>query len=89
MLTSPKITGRPFERFTIDYIGPINPPSNGFLYILVGTCATTKYAIEKAYKHADSKSTVAFLIDVILQFGTILYKYISKRLIKSTEYTKY
>ncbi|KAL4153562.1 hypothetical protein QTP88_001395 [Uroleucon formosanum] len=71
MLTSPKITGRPFERFTIDYIGPINPPSNGYSYILVGTCATTKYAIAKAYKHADSKSTVAFLIDVILQFGAI------------------
>jgi len=71
MLTSPKITGRPFERFTIDYIGPINPPSNGHSYILVGTCATTKYAIAKAYKHADSKSTVAFLIDIILQFGAI------------------
>lgn len=71
MLTSPKITGRPFERFTIDYIGPINPPSNGYSYILVGTCATTKYAIAKAYKHADSKSTVAFLIDIILQFGAI------------------
>jgi hypothetical protein len=55
MLISPKITGRLFERFTIDYIGPINPPSNGYSYILVGTCATIKYAIAKAYKHADSK----------------------------------
>jgi len=42
MLTSPKITIRPLERLTIDYIGPINPPSNGNSYILVGTSAMTK-----------------------------------------------
>jgi len=71
MLTSPKIIGTPFQRFTIDYIGPINPPSNGHSYILVGTCATTKYAIAKSYKNADAKSTVAYLIDIILQFGAI------------------
>jgi len=71
MLTSPKISGRPFERFTIDYIGPINPPSNGYSYILVGSCATTKYAIAKPYRNADAKSTVAFLIDVICQFGAV------------------
>ncbi|KAE9522533.1 hypothetical protein AGLY_017069 [Aphis glycines] len=71
MLTSPKIIGTPFQRFTIDYIGSINPPSNGNSYILVGTCATTKYAIAKSYKNADAKSTVAYLIDIILQFGAI------------------
>jgi len=71
MLTSPKIIGIPFQRFTIDYIGPINPPSNGTSYILVGTCATTKYAIAKPYRTADAKSTVAFLLDIISQFGAI------------------
>lgn len=61
MQSPPKITGRPFEHFTIDYIGPINPSSNNYSYILVGTCATTKYALSKACKHADNKTTVTFL----------------------------
>jgi len=60
MFTSPNISGQPFERFTIDYIGPIIPSSNDNSYILVGTCATTKYAIAKPYKHADAKSIVTF-----------------------------
>jgi hypothetical protein len=71
MRTAPKILGRPFERFTIDYIGPISPSSNGCAYILVGTCATTKYAIAKAYKKADGKTTVKFLLDIISQYGAI------------------
>lgn len=71
MQFSPKITGRLFERFTIDYIGPINPSSNGCSYILVGTCATTKYAIFKACSYMNSKTTVAFLLEVISQFGAI------------------
>lgn len=71
MITSPKIIGTPFQRFTIDYIGPINPPSNGHSYILIKTCATTKYAIAKSYKNADAKSTVAYLIDITLQLGAI------------------
>lgn len=71
MQTSPKISGRPFERFTIDFVGPISPSSNGCSYILVGTCATTKYAIAKPYKKADGKTTVNFLIDIISQYGAI------------------
>jgi len=71
MQTSPKISGRPFERFTIDFIGPITPSSNGCAYILVGTCATTKYAVAKPYKKADGKTTVNFLIDIISQYGAI------------------
>jgi len=30
--------------------------ANGHSYILVGTCATTKYAIAKSYKNTDAKS---------------------------------
>ena len=71
MQTSPKISGRPFERFTIDFVGPISPSSNGCAYILVGTCATTKYAVAKPYKKADGKTTVNFLIDIISQYGAI------------------
>jgi len=33
MQAVPKITGQPFERFTIDYIGSINPASSGCTYI--------------------------------------------------------
>lgn len=70
MLTLPKISERLFERL-IHYIGPINVPSNGRLYILVDTCTTTKYAIAKSYKHANAKSTVDFKIDIISQFEAI------------------
>jgi len=68
MQTSPKISGRLFERFTIDFIGPISLSSNGCSYILIGTCATTKYAVAKSYKKADGKTTVNFLIDIISQY---------------------
>lgn len=71
MLTSPQVTGTPFERFVIDYIGPISPTSNGHAYILVGTCSTTKYAIAKSCKNADGKTTVTFLLEVIAKYGAI------------------
>lgn len=71
MQTTPNLLGRPFEQFTIDYIGPINPSSNGCVYTLEGTCATIKYAIAKAYKKADGKNTAKFLLDVITQYGAI------------------
>ncbi|KAF0747617.1 Uncharacterized protein FWK35_00029923 [Aphis craccivora] len=35
------------------------------------TCVTTKYAIARACKHADSKTTVSYLLEVISQFGAI------------------
>jgi len=38
---------------------------------LVGTCATTKYDIAKSYRHADARSKVAFLLDIVLQFGAL------------------
>ncbi|KAL4127170.1 hypothetical protein QTP88_011368 [Uroleucon formosanum] len=69
--TSPKISGSPFERFTIDFIGPISPSSNGCSYILLGICATTNYAVAKPYKKADGRTTVNFLIDIISQYGAI------------------
>jgi len=53
-------------------MGPIGPSSNGCSYILVGTCATTKYAVAKPYKKADGRTTVNFLIDIISQYGVIL-----------------
>lgn len=38
---------------------------------MVGTCATTKYALAEACKKADGKTTVKFLLHIISQYGEI------------------
>ncbi len=35
MQLKPQVLIEPFEKWAVDFIGPINPPSNGKKYILV------------------------------------------------------
>jgi hypothetical protein len=63
----------PFEKWGIDYIGPIHPTSSrGMQYIIMATEYLTKWAEAKAIKFADAKQTVIFLYEnIISRFGCL------------------
>ena len=59
-----------FERFALDYVGPLPRTHNGNRYIIVATEALTRWPIAKAVPEADAKTTAKFLYDeIVLQFG--------------------
>ncbi|MCO5548847.1 hypothetical protein L7F22_002309 [Adiantum nelumboides] len=62
----------PFEKWGIDYVGPINPTSkHGKAYIIVATDYLTKWYEARAVRSDDACTTTTFLIDhVICHFGT-------------------
>jgi len=48
MPLQPQVHLEPFEKWALDFIGPINPSSNSKKYILVCTNYVTKWAEDKA-----------------------------------------
>eukprot|EP00253_Pinus_taeda_P015001 PITA_15001 len=68
----PQVLIEPFEKWALDFIGPINPPSKQKNYILVCTNYVTKvYLVEaKALFFANENTIVSFLYEVIFaRFG--------------------
>ena len=56
----------------MDFIGPIDPPSNGKSYILVCTDYVTKWVEVKAMKHARDDKVAKFLYEEIFtRYGVI------------------
>eukprot|EP00253_Pinus_taeda_P006299 PITA_06299 len=51
----PQVTLEPFEKWGMDFVGPINPPSRQMSYIIVCTDYLTKWAETKAIKAATEK----------------------------------
>eukprot|EP00253_Pinus_taeda_P024723 PITA_24723 len=49
----PQANFEPFEKWGMDFVGPINPPSNQLSYIIMCTDYLTKWA-EKRIKHRTS-----------------------------------
>lgn len=61
---------KPFDHVYVDFIGPINPPSNGYKYIFVATCDLTKYTVAQPTIDCTAESTAeAFLNEIIMKFG--------------------
>ena len=54
-----------FDKWGMDFIGPIDPPSNGKSYILVCTDYLTKWVEVKAMKHAHDEKVVEFLYEEV------------------------
>eukprot|EP00253_Pinus_taeda_P034868 PITA_34868 len=52
MLVQPQVTFEPFEKWGMDFVGPINPPSKQKPYIIVCNDYLTKWAETKAIKVA-------------------------------------
>ena len=65
MPLQPQVVLEPFERWAMDFVGPINPPSNQKVYILVCTDYMTKWVEEKALIRASEEAVLAFLFENI------------------------
>jgi hypothetical protein len=60
----------PFEKWALDFVGPINPTSKNKKYILVCTDYVTKWVEEKDLQAASEQSVVDFLFnDIFTRFG--------------------
>ncbi|KAL3685159.1 hypothetical protein R1sor_003181 [Riccia sorocarpa] len=71
-LLSSILAARPFQKWGIDFVGPINPPSQRtrHRYILVATDYVTKWAEAASFQHARAATTVQFLHhNIISRFG--------------------
>ena len=60
----------PFEKWALDFVGPISPMSKKKKYILVCTNYVTKWVEAKALYVATEKAVVEFLFeDIFTRFG--------------------
>ena len=65
MPLNPQMVLPQFEKWGMDFIGPIDPPSNVKSYILVCIDYLTKWVEVKAMKHAHDEKVVEFLYEEI------------------------
>ena len=64
------MTFEPFEKWGVEFIGPINPPSKKKRYIIVCTDYLTKWVETKAIKAATEEKVIEFLREnVFYKFG--------------------
>ena len=61
----PKIIVTPFEKWGMDFIGSIDPPSNGKSYILVCTNYLTKWVEVQEMRNAKDEKVAKFLYEEI------------------------
>jgi hypothetical protein len=67
---NPRIVLEPFERWALDFVGPINPPSNQKVYIVVCTDYMTKWVEAKALHRETEEAVIDFLFeDIFIRFG--------------------
>ena len=65
MPLQPQILIEPFEKWALDFISPIHPPSQGKKYILVCTDYVTKWVEAKPLARATENTVVNFLFEEI------------------------
>jgi hypothetical protein len=70
MSLQPQLQIEPFEKWALDFVGPINPPSKQKMYILVCTDYVTKWVEAKALPKATEDAVANFLYeDIFVRFG--------------------
>eukprot|EP00253_Pinus_taeda_P027132 PITA_27132 len=70
MPLNPQVILEPFERWALDFIGPINPPSNQRVDILVSTDYMNKWVEAKELIIANEESVLTFLFEeIFVRFG--------------------
>lgn len=70
MPLQPQVLIEPFEKWALDFVGPINPPSRQKWYILVCIDYVTKWVEAKALPFAIENFVVSFLFeDILTHFG--------------------
>ena len=68
MPLTPQITVTPFDKWGMDFIGPIDPLSNGKSYILVCTDYLTKWVEVRAMNNARDEKVAKFLYEQIFKW---------------------
>ena len=69
MPLQPQIVIKPFEKWDLDFVGPIYPSSQKISYILVYTDYVTKWVEEKALTRETEKAISDFLFqDIFVRF---------------------
>jgi hypothetical protein len=67
---NPQIVLEPFERWALDFVGPINPPSNQKVYIVICIDYMTKWVEAKELHRATKEVVLDFLFeDIFIIFG--------------------
>ena len=70
MPLQPQVTFEPFDKWGIDFIRPIDPPSKKKQYIIMCTDYLTKWAETKAIKATTEEKVANFLREnVFYKFG--------------------
>ena len=70
MPLQPQVLIEPFEKWALNFVRPIDPPSQGKRYILVCIDYATKWAEAKALARTTKQSVVNFLFeDIFTRFG--------------------
>src|SRR5277367_1111323 len=72
MLLRPQVTLWAFDKWAIDFVGPINPPGKrtGARYIITATEYLTKWAAAKEVRNYDAATTAQFIFEnIINRFG--------------------
>ena len=70
MPLQPQLVVEPFERWALDFVGPINPPSKKKVYILVCTNYMTKWVEVVALVKANDQDVTIFLHgEIFTHFG--------------------
>ena len=68
----PQVTLQPFDKWAIDFVGPINPPAkkSGARYIITATDYLTRWAEAQPVKNCSTATAANFIFDNILsRFG--------------------
>jgi hypothetical protein len=72
MTLAPHLTLQEFEKWAIDFVGPINPPRNfiGARYIITATEYVTRWEEARVVKDCSASTTAWFIFeDIITIFG--------------------
>ena len=70
MTLQPQVLVEPFDKWALDFVGPIDLPSQGKRCILVCTDYVTKWVEAKALTREIEQSVVNFLFEYIfIRFG--------------------
>ena len=68
----PQVTLQAFDKWAIDFVGPINPPAkkSGARYIITATDYLTRWAEAQPVKNCSAATATQFIFDHILsRFG--------------------
>ena len=66
MPLNPKLVIEPFERWALDFFGPINPPSNQKTYILVAIEYVTTWVEAETLPRATEDSVIQLLFQIFV-----------------------